>query len=38
MLDQFSHGLLGQLRAFGENADRGTGVIQILKDRSVRGA
>lgn len=38
VLDQFSHGLLGHLRAFGQNADRGTGVVQVLKDRSVRRA
>jgi hypothetical protein len=38
VLDQFSHGLFGHLRAFGQNADRGTGVVQVLKDRSVRRA
>jgi hypothetical protein len=36
VLDQFGHGLLGHLRAFGQNADRGTGVVQVLKDRSMR--
>jgi len=36
VLNQFGHGLLGHLRAFGQNADRRTGVVQVLKDRSVR--
>jgi hypothetical protein len=36
--DEFGHGLLGHLRTFGQNADRRTGVIQVLKDRSMRRA
>jgi hypothetical protein len=38
VLDQFGHGLLGHLRAFGQNADRRPRVVQVLKDRSVRRA
>ena len=36
--DELGHGLLGHLRAFGEEADRRARVVQILEDGAVRRA
>jgi hypothetical protein len=35
--DELGHRLLGDLGAFGEHADGGAGVVEVLEDRTVYG-